>query len=89
MEILDIDLNLDNFDLKQCQLLKNLLIKDLPEMVFKYIRYSKFEISRRCHRCVIFAERNNCLGDANDVRLIKGRCTIKNIRKTIHLPLLW
>ena len=38
-------------------------------MVLRYIRYSKLEISRRCQRCVILAERNNCFGDANDVRL--------------------
>lgn len=73
MEILDIDLNLDNFDLnvKQKRMFIFFLTKTLPEIVFRYIRYSKLEISRRCHRCVILAERNSCFGDANDVRLIK------------------
>jgi len=73
MEILDIDLNLDNFDLKKSKFFKKIFIEKffLPEIVFKYIKYSKFEISRRCHRCVIFAERNNCFGDANEVRLLQ------------------
>jgi len=71
MEILDIDLNLDNFDLETTIFPRKVSSKKLPEIVLRYIKYSKFEISRRCHRCVIFAERNNCFGDANDVRLIR------------------
>ena len=92
MEILDIDLNLDMFDLKIIRLHNFNLKKifSLPEIVFKYIKYSKFEISRLCHRCVIFAERNNCFDDANDVRLKKKKINSSKINKQlIRLPLLW
>lgn len=74
MEILDIDVNLDNFDLNINNNQHERIIKInkiLPEIVLRYIRYSKLDISRLCHRCVIFAERNNCFGDANEVRLLE------------------
>lgn len=36
-------------------------------MVLRYIKYSKLEISRRCHFWVIFEERKSCWGEASEV----------------------
>lgn len=41
----------------------------LPAMVFKNMRYSKFDISLRCHFCVILELLINCLGDIIDALL--------------------
>lgn len=41
----------------------------LPAMVLRNMRYSKLEISRRCHFCVMLLLRINCLGDIIEARL--------------------
>lgn len=43
--------------------------KELPAIVFKNIRYSKFDISRRCHFWVMLEFRINWRGDIMDARL--------------------
>ena len=40
------------------------------------MRYSKLDISRRCHFCVMLEERINCLGDIIEARLLPRK--IKN-----------
>ena len=40
-----------------------------PAMVLRNMRYSKLDISRRCHFCVMLDERINWRGDMSDARL--------------------
>ena len=42
---------------------------NLPATVFRYMRYSKFEISLLCHACVMLDALNSCFALANDTRL--------------------
>ena len=48
----------------------------LPAIVLRNMRYSKLDISRRCHFCVMLEERINCLGDIIEARLLPRK--IKN-----------
>lgn len=41
-------------------------------MVFRNIRYSKLEISRRCHFCVMLEARKSCLGDIMEALRVCG-----------------
>lgn len=45
----------------------------LPAIVLRNMRYSKLDISRRCHFCVIFEFLISCLGDIMDARLKNDR----------------
>lgn len=48
----------------------------LPAIVFRNIKYSKFDISRRCHLCVMFELLISCLGDIMDARLLKDNASL-------------
>lgn len=55
----------------------------LPAIVFRNIRYSKLEISRCCHRWVIFEALKICRGLAKEMRLEnKNKYWKKNNGKT-------